>query len=533
MPKRVRFAAMALCLALLWGCTAEPGEQRETDHPTEQTQTESTAPAENSRATSFGLSYQPDAGCNPYTCTRLANRPVLSLLYQGLFSVTSQYRAEPVLCQSYSCSSDLKTYEFRLAPATFSDGSALTAQDVVASLEAARGSAVYGDRLRHVTEITANGSGGVTIALDTPYENLPVLLDIPIVRAADVSAERPLGTGAYAMNAAGTALTRRQNWWSDYPPAVEFDTIELAQTTTPSEIRDQFEFGQTDLVCSDPGSTAYVEYRCDYELWDCATGIFLYLGCNRGGNSPFANQTVRAALTHGVDRSALVEVYRGFAQEAYLPASPMADCYDSSLAAGYGYDPGAFSAALSEAGLRNTSATLLVCSDNPIRVSAAEVIAEELTSCGLYVTVSAQARETYEEALEVGNFDFYLGEVRLSPNFDLSVFFRESGALSYGSMADGELYGLCLKALENGGNYYDLHEAVMDSGQLCPVLFRTYAVFASRGTMTGLLPGLDNVFHTANSRQLADAREDWAGAVPETAGGETGETEITEATQAE
>ena len=55
---------------------------------------------------------------------------------------------------------------------------------------------------------------------------------------------------------------------------------------------------------------------------------------------------MRAALTHGVDRAALMEVYRGFAQEAYLPASPEADCYDSALAASYGYDPAAFSGAI-------------------------------------------------------------------------------------------------------------------------------------------------------------------------------------------
>lgn len=142
------------------------------------------------RVRSFGLSYQPEAGCNPYTCTRLTNRPLLSLMYQGLFSVTSQYRAEPVLCQSYSCTSDLKTYRFRLVAATFSDGSALTGQDVVASLEAAKGSPVYGDRLRHVTGMTADGDV-VTLSLDTPYENLPVLLDIPIVRAGDVGTEVP------------------------------------------------------------------------------------------------------------------------------------------------------------------------------------------------------------------------------------------------------------------------------------------------------------------------------------------------------
>ncbi len=508
MLRSIRYVALALCLCLLAGCT--PGPQAPETAASTSSGESGTEPSEEKRPQSFGLTYQPDAGCNPYTCTRLANRPLISLMYQGLFSVTSQYRAEPVLCESYSCTSDWKTYRFRLAAATFSDGSPLTAQDVVASLEAAKGSPVYGDRLRHVTKITPEGED-VTLTLDTPYDNLPVLLDIPIVRSGDVGEKEPLGTGPYAMAAGGTALSRRRDWWSDYPPVVEFDTITLSQTSTPSEIRDQFEFGQTDLVCGDPGSAAYVEYRCDYELWDCATGILLYLGCNRGGSSPFANGTVRAALTQGVDRAALVEVYRGFAQEACLPASPEADCYDDALASSYGYDPAAFSGALAEAGLQNTTATLLVCSDQPVRVTAAQAVADSLTACGLQVTVSALEGEKYQEALQAGNFDFYLGEVRLSPNFDLSPFFQENGALTYGGMSNPELYDLCRKALENSGNYGELHQAVMESGQLCPLLFRTYAVFATRGTVSELLPGLDSVFHTANSRQLTDARSDWEG----------------------
>ena len=145
-------------------------------------------------------------------------------------------------------------------------------------------------------------------------------------------------------------------------------------------------------------------------------------------------------------------------------------------------------------------------------MTVAQTIAQQLTDCGLTVTVNApESQEDYLQALAVGNFDFYLAEVRLSPTFDLSVFFQEDGALGYGGMADGELYQLCLKALENSGNYYDLFSAVMEDGQLCPLLFRTYAVYTTRGSVSGLLPGLDNVFHTANSRQLADAWTDWTG----------------------
>ena len=73
----------------------------------------------------------------------------------------------------------------------------------------------------------------------------------------------------------------------------------------------------------------------------------------------------------------------------------------------------------------------------------------------------------------------------------------------------------------------------MDSGQLCPLLFRTYAVFATRGTVSQLLPGLNHVFHTANSRQLADARTDWDGPDVTAAPTEQTEPEDAEASSSE
>ncbi len=502
----IGLVAAVLCISMLYGCNPEQGVPRDTEPA--KTQQGASHPT---RAERFGLSYLPEAGLNPYECTQIVNRPVISALYQGLFIVTSQYRAEPVLCKTYMVSPNLMEYRFQLEPATFSDGTALHAEDVVASLQAAKGSPVYGDRLRHVTSIHAESSTEVVLTLDTPHENLPVLLDIPVVKAGEVKEKMPIGTGPYAIgeDEGSPALVRRSNWWSEYTPAVNFDKILLSAGATPSDLRDHFEFGTTDLVCADPGSPSYVKYRCDYELWDCATGIMLYLGCNNSGSSPFANGEVRAALTHGVDRKALVEVYGGFAQAACLPAAPETDYYDSTLAASFGYDAEAFSQALHNAGLYETSARLLVCNDNPTRVQAAQSIAKQLTDSGLTVEVMALPWEDYLGALKVGNFDFYLGEVRLSPNFDLSPFFQENGALGYGGMANAEHYGLCLKALENSGNYYNLHSAVMEDGQLCPLVFRTYAVYATRGVATGLLPGLDNVFHTANSRQLTQAKMEW------------------------
>ena len=165
---------------------------------------------------------------------------------------------------------------------------------------------------------------------------------------------------------------------------MEFDTLYLNAAASPSEVRNEFEFGNTDLVCADPSAKTYVPFRCDYELWDCATGILLYLGCNRGAG-PFSNGAVRSALTHGVKRESLIGCYSGFAEAAYLPASPASSFYEETLASQYGYDPGIFSDALANAGLKNTSAILLVDGDDPastpVRIMTAESAVINTETC--------------------------------------------------------------------------------------------------------------------------------------------------------
>ena len=88
---------------------------------------------------------------------------------------------------------------------------------------------------------------------------------------------------------------------------------------------------------------------------------------------------------------------------------------------------------------------------------------------------------------------------------DLSVFFANKGNLSYGGISDVALNTLCTESLANRGNYYTLHKSVMDDGRLCPILFRSYAVYATRGLLTGLAPARDNVFYYSLGRTMENA----------------------------
>ena len=83
-----------------------------------------------------------------------------------------------------------------------------------------------------------------------------------------------------------------------------------------------------------------------------------------------------------------------------------------------------------------------------------------------------------------GNFDLYYGEVRLSPNFDLSPFFGATGTLNYGDLADSTMMNLCSLALVNSGNTYNLYKRVCERGYITPILFKSYALYTTRGAVT-------------------------------------------------
>lgn len=457
---------------------------------------------------SLKLTFYPDRSMNPFVCTDFTNRTLFSLLYQSLFTVDRGYNIEPQLCKNYRVSQDMKTYTFYLENATFTDGSALTVQDVVASLQAAKESSIYSGRFLHISQITPSDDGGVTVALSTPMENLPLLLDIPIIKQSQLQLDQPLGTGPYYLDATAQAplLRRNTNWWCKADMIITAPAITLTYAQSIAGIRDEFEFEGLSLVCADPGSDRYADYRCDYELWDCENNIFLYLGCNMD-SEVFSDAEVRAALTHAIDRDMLAEsYYRGFARSASLPASPQSPSYSQTLAAKYAFDGGgALTSAITDASMTGEPVIVLVNNEDSLRVRVARYVADVLTASGLTVELQALSSSKYQQALKQRNYDLYLGQTKLSANMDLSAFFSSKGALNYGSISDVGFYTLCTEALANHGNYYTLHKTVMDDGRLCPILFRSYAIYAERGLLTGLTPARDNVFYYSLEKTMDKA----------------------------
>ena len=236
----------------------------------------------------------------------------------------------------------------------------------------------------------------------------------------------------------------------------------------------------------------------------------------QGRNELPINDELRKALTYAIDRDTIINsYYRGRAYASTLPVSPNSPYYSESLASRYTYDPLRFVSAIQNMYIpKNTKGEpkkflLLVNCDDSARLRTARYIAKQLTELGLEtgtLEYGASTGTTYEQVLRAGSYDIYLGQTKLSANYDLSQFFKGWGNLGWGGIADNTLLGMCKEALANSGNYYNLCKMVADDGKIIPVLFGYYEVYAERGQLLDLSPSRDNVFFYTLGKTMESAR---------------------------
>ena len=506
-----KLTALILCFCLACGCFSGCGSQEEEAYvPTgdaillEGQDPEDLIVEEESPPVT--LTYNPEMSMNPLIGYSQNNRVLFSLIYQGLFTVDSNMEPVPILCSAFQVAPSNMIYTCYLEPdAVFSDGTPVTPEDVVASYQYAMANDYYGARFKYyLSEVKLSSDGtGVTFMLTTPYENFAMLLDVPIVKASEVESDHPLGSGPYTFQGSGLNATLNQvpNWWADVKVPVRAKVIHLVTAENDTQVRDEFEFGDVSLVVANPMSDSFADYRCDYELWNMDSGVFLYIGCNVLYSDYFDDGYLRTKLTYAMDRETIIQrYYNDQAQLATLATSPSSPHYNQTLAAKYAFDPLKFIDAMSgwniprDPDKPNRKMQLLVNSDDSARVRAARYIADCLTEYGLPTETVEYGTNTYEAVLRAGNFDIYLGQTRLPPNMDLSEFFRPWGEIRTAGFDNENLLDLCKDTLENSGTTYDLLQKIADDGRIIPILFGYHAVYAERGLFSNLAPTRDNVF---------------------------------------
>lgn len=508
--KRLAAALAALALLLsLAGCGRDGAERSPAPAPTPSA-APSPTPGAAPGTMEFVLPYYGDGGFHPITGTNRTNLTLAPLLYEGLYELDGAFEPQPLLCEAAFVSGDGLTWSFTLRQgAAFSDGSPLTAADAAYSLQLAMGEgAPYATRLKNIRAVRAEADGTLTVALNAPNGNLPALLDVPVVKETEAG---PLGTGPYVLRAEGDELSleARTDWWRNEP--LPFDHIRLYAVQGADGLIHAFDTREISLVAADITGSNALGYSGSYEAWDYPTSVMLFMGYN-AERGPCREAAVRRALSYGYERGAVAKsLFAQHAQAAALPVSPASGLYDEKLSDSLGYAPQTMEALLDEAGWtlsdgarvkgkETLSLTLLVNSENSYKSAAADYLASGLTRAGAAVTVRKLPWDDYAAALAAGDFDLYLGEVRLTADFDLSDLLTPGGALNYGGYRDEAVQGLLAAFRSAGGEARKtaasaLYRGVAESAPFTPICFKNWSVLTHWGRLTGLSPTQQNVFY--------------------------------------
>lgn len=482
MKKLLSVISLLLCVTLTFSSCGKKVENSE--NPTAESQTQAVGNTENSPAeqptTENGkitLPVNETDGLNPFFAKSYENLYLAYLLYEPLFFVDAGYNAVPAVAQSITVNGTTATVTIKSDAACRGAG-VLNASDVVYSFNLAKASYGWSGELAGITSASARNGNTVDFTLEFCDSFVAEKLSFPIVKSgtADIPEAVPTGSGKYYYNEKKLISIADVN-----------KIIELYPVGTNQSSENAFKIGTTDVYFSDLADCNYAGVTGKTE--NLLLNNMVYLGFN--SSRPALDKNIRSAVAAKLNCEDLsVSAYQGHAVPIKLPVNPLSDTAkeiaetkvkgDGKTAAEIldrcGYLRYSGSALTNGSNL--LSFTLIVNNDNRYRVAAAYNIADSLNECGFLIRVQAISFDEYNKKISSGDFDMYLGEIRLDGSMDISVFFGDgvySNGIDKTEKAVTEYYKYRageISAKEYYGIFSEYYPFV-------PVLFRKgYAIFS-------------------------------------------------------
>ena len=404
MKRFSRFLALLLCAAMLFTLlTACGGGDASGDGST------------SADKDTFTIALDSDiVKLDPAFAYDFTTNPVVNQITQGLLSFDENNELQPMLASSWEQVDDV-TYVYQIRDdVTFSDGTAMTMDDVLYSLERTRNPdtvSYLGWMFDNVASIEQTGDWELTVTLSQPdatWQYVPGTTACHIISKA--YAEKVgdklgtpegglVGTGPYKyvswQNGASVELTRNENYWGE--DAGYFDNLTFKIITEDTTRVTALQTGDVDCTVAPPESMLDV-LKSDENLTLTASPGFgvTFLAFNTQ-KAPFNDAKVRQAIYSAIDLDTIYETLIKDAGEpstalpnstALFGAEPEAWTEYAANAPQHTYDVEAAKALLAEAGYADGFECAITISDNSLRNTIALAIQEQLAKIGITVTIN-------------------------------------------------------------------------------------------------------------------------------------------------
>ncbi len=466
-------------------------------------------PREPTPVTELDLPYDPSDThggriFDPYYCQTSANRYICALVYDPLFRIDGSYQPQPCIAESAEYSSvalsEHETAYFCVVTlregALFSDGDEVTAADVLYSISLAMAKdSVFATKLSNVVSYTRSEPNRITFRLHSPDAMFASLLCFPIVKKGSGDNQAYVGSGRYRPILVGESVRLLQN--EHYSGSGPIRLISLVEVEDGNMLMYGLKTGSIDFAFFDFSADMSYSAASGSQLVQLNNMIFI--GVN-GYSRQLADAAVRRAVSLTIDRSALVSAYSGMATAAYTPQNPLfsnakPDAPDRDAAealltqAGFERDEEGFFAKRD----RRLTLRLLVNSEDDRRIAAASLIAEQLNEVGLETELVEKPFSEYSALLAAGDYDLYLGELRLKYNMSIAALLP-GGQAAYSTAADEEFMAAYLK-WRSGGSLGSFNSAFAEQTPFIPLLFRCGLVSFSRSLSYDIVSTEQDIFY--------------------------------------
>lgn len=443
---------------------------------------------------------------NPYKTVSKTNAEIGLLIFEPLVRVNNYFETE--LCLAESIEIYEKTCTVKLKSAKFSDSTPLTSSDVVFSYNLALKSEVYSYLFYNVESLKAENDSTLIFTLKNFDPYFDSLLTFPILKQATDELKNednveipPVGTGRFLLAEDNSALLVPNEFY--HGKKTPISKITLIDAPDSESAEHYVKIGATDIYYTNKAAGSAVSMSGTKSSVNLNNLIYIGVNNNYG---QLQNVAIRFAISAGLDRSEIIrtayhseaKAASGFFHPEWANTSGYQTILDTSSSKivienleKMGYN------ILNKDGIRTNSSgssltfDLLVCKDSPSQVALGKAVSNQLLGFGIKINVKAFSRNNYLNALESGNFQLYVGEVKLLPNMDISSLVLPGGSAAYGMAAaplssetedefDNSDYRLILKGYKDGKNTIaDVATSLLSSMPLIPVAYRNALIFYS------------------------------------------------------
>ncbi|MFT8246507.1 ABC transporter substrate-binding protein [Roseomonas sp. BN140053] len=403
------------------------------------------------------------AGLDPHIATAFATFTVVNgTVYEGLTAIGEDLRVVPGLAQSWTTAEDGRTWRFTLRPGLrFHDGSAVTAEDVAASVRRVQSPAIaspLASRLAAVQAVRAVDAGTVEFSLSEASAPLAAALSgIAIVpRSAEADREglgrAPMGTGPFRFTEwqpnGYVLLSRNENYWQAGLPklaGIRFNIVPEAATRLVGLNSGQYAL----LPGVDAATAQQLRGRRAVTVHETLELAYTLVGMNTS-RPPFNDPKVREALNFALNRQEIVDAALFGAGVPGGPLSPALREWALPVSEFpcYRPDPARARALLREAGITTPiRVTMSVLPRQDIR-DIAQVVQQQLNAVGFQVELRNQELGQFIQDWRNSNFDLFASTNAGSVDPDDYFFraFRTGGSTNVFKYSDPALDALLDRA---------------------------------------------------------------------------------------